>query len=57
MTVTFTEEHAHLMLECLLAQEEKSVERETVLNLLREAMTARGMFLPDTIDPRGPKAK
>ncbi len=57
MTVTFTEEHAHLMLECRLAQEEKSVERETVLNLLREAMTARGMFLPDTIDPRGPKAK
>jgi len=57
LTVTFTEEHAHWMLECLLAQEEKSVERETVLNLLREAMTARGMFLPDTVDPRGPKGR
>ena len=57
LTVTFTEEHARLPLEWLLAHEEKSVVRETLVNLLREAMTARGMFLPDTADPRGPKGK
>ena len=57
LTLTATEENARGLLECLLAQEEKSAERETVLNLLREAMIARGMLLPDTVDPRGPKGK
>ena len=55
LTVAFTEEYARLMLEWLLAHEEKSVVRETLLNLLREAMIARGLCLPDTVDPRGVK--